>query len=106
METLESETLKAYACMKLKANKRRNNHKTGTIKWKLQRNDKVLVRCQPTSDVARGVTGKFQCPFEGPLLISKIIPPSMYEVSDCRGGSRGKFNLSCLKPYLESVGLD
>jgi hypothetical protein len=74
-ESLESKALKAYACMKLKANKRRNNLKTGTTKWKLQINDKMLVRCQPTSDAAQGVTGKFQHLFEGPPLISKIIPP-------------------------------
>jgi hypothetical protein len=41
-ETLESKTLKAYIYMKLKANKRRNNCKTGTTKWKPQLNDKVL----------------------------------------------------------------
>jgi hypothetical protein len=81
--------------MKLWANQRRNKRKTGTTKWKPRLNDKVLVRCQPSSDAAQGVTGKFQPPFEGPFI--------MYEVSDDRGKLRGKFNLSHLKPYLDSI---
>jgi hypothetical protein len=40
-ETLEFKTLKAYAPMKLWANKRRNKRKTGPTKWKPQLNDKV-----------------------------------------------------------------
>jgi hypothetical protein len=101
-ETLESKTLKAYARMKLRADKRKSKHRTGATKWKPQLRDKVLVKCQPTSDASQGVTGKFQRPFEGPFIISKIITPSVYEVADNQGKLRGKFNLGHLRPYLES----
>ncbi|PNF35650.1 hypothetical protein B7P43_G17966 [Cryptotermes secundus] len=102
-ETLESKTLKACARMKLRANDKRNKSKTGTTKWRPQLNERVLLRCQPTSDVAQGVIGKFQHPFDGPFIISKFIPPSMYEVSNSKGKLRGMFNLGHLKPYLDSV---
>jgi hypothetical protein len=101
-ETLESKLIKAYARMKLRADKRQRKHRTGATKWKPQLRDKVLVKYQPISDAARGVTGKFRHPFEGPFWVSKIITPSMYEISDKQCKLRGKFNLGHLKPYLES----
>jgi hypothetical protein len=84
--------------MKLQANKSRNKCKTGTTKWKPQLNDKVLVRCHPTSNAAQGITGKFQRPFEGPFVIGKIIPPSMYNVSDGGRKLRGSLTWATLNP--------
>jgi hypothetical protein len=39
-------------------------------------NEAVLLKCQPTSDAALGITAKFMRPFDGPWVITKIIPPS------------------------------
>jgi hypothetical protein len=43
-DTLAEKLLKAYARMKLKAEKRNRNRKTGRMKWKPKVNDLVLVR--------------------------------------------------------------
>ena len=64
-------------------------------------NEQVLVRAQQTSDAAIGVTAKFIHPYEGPYIISKVIPPSTYEISTTKGKIRGEFNKRALKPYLE-----
>jgi hypothetical protein len=102
-ETLESKVIKAYARMRMRAEERKIKRRAGGTRWKPQLQDKVLVKCQPTSDAAQGVTGKFRRPYEGPFRISKIIIPSIYEVSDDHGKLRGQFNLGHLKPYLESL---
>jgi hypothetical protein len=54
--------------------------------------EKVLVRAQPASDAAVGVTAKFIHPHEGPYIISRVIPPSTYELSTTSGKVRGEFN--------------
>jgi hypothetical protein len=107
-EALTDKLLKAYARMKLKADKRKEQRKTGVTRWRPKLNEAVLVRCQPTSDAAQGITGKFQRPFEGPYTIRKIIPPAMYELKGEDGKLRGLFNLRHLKPYLQDndKGLD
>jgi hypothetical protein len=87
----------AYAQIKLKAERRRRQQQTGTLKWQPYLRDAVLVRCQPTSDAAQGITGKFQRPFEGPFVIQKFIPPAMYELHDEKGKSRGLFNLKTIE---------
>jgi hypothetical protein len=88
---------------KMRAEERKIKRRAGGTRWKPQLQDWVLVKCQPTSDAAQGVTGKFRRPYEGPFRISKIIIPSIYEVSDNHGKLRGQFNLGHLKPYLESL---
>jgi len=60
-----------------------------------------IVRAQHASDAAVGVTAKFIHPYEGPYLISRMIPPSTYELSTTSGKGRGEFNKEFLKPYLE-----
>jgi hypothetical protein len=100
-EALTNKLLKAYARTKLKAEKRKKQRKGATTSWIPSLNDSVLVRCQPTSNAAQGITGKFQRPFEGPFTIQKVIPPAMYELYDADGKLRGLFNLKHLKPYLK-----
>jgi hypothetical protein len=100
-DTLAEKILKAYARMKLKAEKRNRNRKTGRTKWRPKVNDLVLVRSQPTADAAQGVSSKFQRPFEGPYTILKIINPGMYELCNEEGKLRGLFNIKHLKPYLQ-----
>jgi hypothetical protein len=74
----------------------------GNATWKTRVNDKVLVRTQPNSDAIAGVTGKFIRPYEGPYIISKIIPPSTVEVWDRNGKFKGQFNLKSIKVYKEA----
>ena len=69
-------------------------------------NERVLVRAQPASDAAVGVTAKFIHPYEGPYIISRVIPPSTYELSTASGKIRGEFNKKSLKPYLEEETSD
>ena len=46
---------------------------------------------------------KFRHPYEGPYIITKIVPPSAYEISDSKGKLRGMFNKQLLKPYFERI---
>jgi transposase InsO family protein len=103
VESLEDKILHAYARMKQKAADRKRKRRTGTSKWDPQLGDRVLVRCQPVSNAALGLTGKFKRPYEGPYIITKTVPPSAYEISDSKGKLRGMFNKELLKPYLSEV---
>jgi len=147
--------MKAYARMRKKAKDRRERRKKGNKTWELKVSEKVLVRAQPASDVAVGITAKFIVraqpasdaavgitakfivraqhasdaavgvtakfivraqhasdlavgvtakfihPYEGPYVISRMIPPSTYGPSTTSGKGRGEFNKKILKPYLE-----
>jgi hypothetical protein len=55
-------------------------------------NEKVLVKAQPTSDAAVGITAKFIHPYEGPYIITRVIPPSTYGISTTNEKIRGEFN--------------
>jgi translation initiation factor IF-1 len=101
-EDLPVKIVKAYAKMKVKAEKRKKRKKKilGKSKWKPKTDDAVLVRCQPTSDTSEGIIGKFRRPYEGPYKVSKLMNPYMCELQDKEGRTRGVFHLSHLKPYL------
>jgi hypothetical protein len=100
-ETITNKVLKALAMMKRKARDRRRRKRAGNQVWDPKVDEQVLVRALQTSDAAIGVTAKFVHPFEGPYIISKVIPPSTYELSTTKGKIRGEFNKRDLKPYLE-----
>jgi hypothetical protein len=51
------------------------------------------------SDATRGVTSKFIRPYEGPYVITDVLSPSIFEISDLSGKARGRFNKQSLKPY-------
>jgi hypothetical protein len=104
-ERLEGKILHAYAKMKMKAYERKRKRKTGTTRWEPKLMDKVLLRSQPVSDAARGITSKFIRPYNGPYQITKVCPPSMFELSDMTGKLRGRFNKQSLKPFLQEVDL-
>ena len=59
------------------------------------------MKAQPTSDAAVVVRAKFIHPYEGPYIMSGVIPPFTYELSTTSGKVRGEFNKKALKPYLE-----
>jgi hypothetical protein len=105
-ETLQNKMTLAYLTMKKKATKRKRRRQLGSTKWEPEINEEVLLKCQPTSDAALGITAKFMRPFDGPWVITKIIPPSCYEISDKAGKIRGTFNKVALKKYLREPGAD
>ena len=86
--------------MKLKAERRNTRRKTGRVKWLPKLGELVLVKSQTASDAAQGVTAKFQMPFEGPYIISKLISSTIFELSEPTGKIRGIFNKAHLKSYL------
>jgi hypothetical protein len=100
-ETIGDKVMKAYARMRKKARDREERRKMGNKTWEPKVKEKVLVKAQPASDAAVGVTAKFIHPYEGPYIISRVIPPSTYEVSTTSEKVRGEFNKNSLKPYLE-----
>jgi hypothetical protein len=100
---LEEKLSRAYIKMKTRARKMQAKRKTGRTVWRPNLGDDVLVKCQPVSDAAQGITAKFQPTYEGPYYIKKFIPPAMYEVHDTTGKLRGLFNLKHLKPYLQPI---
>jgi hypothetical protein len=89
--------------MKLKAERRNNQRRTGRTKWNPKLGELVLVKCQATSDAMQGITGKFLRPYEGPYLISRMINPAIFELTDKEGKIRGIFNKTHLKPYLSAI---
>ncbi|PNF35642.1 hypothetical protein B7P43_G18254 [Cryptotermes secundus] len=98
-ESLETKLLRAYAKLKPKAEEKKRR-KTRSTNWEPQLNDHVLVRMQPVSDATRGITSKFIRPYEGPYVITDVLLPSMFEISDLNGKARGRFRKQSLKPYL------
>jgi hypothetical protein len=68
-KVLADKLLKAYARIKLKAEKRYKKRKTGRTKWKPCLQQLLLVKWQPPSDAVQGITSKFQRPYEGPYRI-------------------------------------
>jgi hypothetical protein len=69
----------------------------------LKGKERVLVKTQPPSVAAIGVTAKFTQPYEGPYtcIICRMITPSTNEISTSNGKVRVKSNKKSLKPYLE-----
>ena len=64
------------------------------------------MRAQSASDAAVGVTAKFIHPYEGPYIISRVIPPSTNELSTSSWKVREEFNKKSMKPYLEEETFD
>jgi hypothetical protein len=98
-ESLSDKVLRAYLRMRMRADRRKKRQRKGKHEWAPKVGDLVLSRCQPLSEAAKGVTSKFMRPYEGPWRVTKIIPPSSYEISSSRGKVRGVFHKQALKPY-------
>jgi hypothetical protein len=100
-EGLAEKVMRAYLRMRLKADKRKERRKRGKHEWAPQVGDLVLCRCRSISEAAKGETSKFKRPYEGPWHITRIIPPSAYEISSPGSKVRGIFHKQALKPYKE-----
>jgi hypothetical protein len=68
--------MRAYERMRKKARDRRERRKAGNKIRETKVKEKLLVKAQPTSDAAVVVMAKFIHPYEGPNIISGVIPPS------------------------------
>jgi hypothetical protein len=99
-EDLPTKIMKAYARMKDKAERRKRKKKPGNFRWQPQVGDKVLIKSQPISDASKGITGKFQRPYEGPFAIQEIVNTSLYKLQNEVGGIKGLFHRSHLKPWV------
>jgi hypothetical protein len=86
-----------------KINAKKRSKGKGQTHWEPKVNDKVLLRTLPMSEAVAGVTAKFLHPYEGPYVITKIIPPSTFELADEKGRIRGQFNKKLMKAYREAT---
>ena len=100
-EEIREKIVKAYDRMKQRTHDRNSKRNHGSATWKPRVHDKILVRTQPSSDVTAGVTGKFIRLYEGPCMISKVVPPPAVEICDRNGKNRGQFSLKSIKVYKE-----
>jgi hypothetical protein len=97
-----SNAIKAYSKIEEMAEKRKSKKGKGNFRWKPQIGDQVLVKSQPVSDASRGITGKFQRPYEGPFVIKEIVNVYLYKLQSKSGSIKGLFHISHLKPYVMS----
>jgi transposase InsO family protein len=101
-ETHQQRALMAYARMKERAARRNAKRKRGKTNWEPKIGDLVLLKRQAVSEAVIGKTKKFVQPYVGPVRISKLMPPSAYEVAELSGKLRGVFNKESIKPYLQA----
>jgi hypothetical protein len=67
-EETEEKIRRAYHKMKKESNGKGKSHKRGNAERKPELNEKVIVKTQPISDAARGITLKFFASVSGTLL--------------------------------------
>lgn len=91
----------------------RDNHEKAQDKAKLNTDEhrrqltfdlgeKVLVETHILSNAKKSITSKFAPRRDGPYVISKIVSPTTYEVSDSSGETLGKYHVSALQKYRPS----
>jgi hypothetical protein len=102
--TYDEKALQAYARMRVRANRRSRRRKRGQVKWMPRLQEAVLLRTPHQSDMEKGVTSKFQRPYEGPCYVTRIVNPSIYEISDARRKNKGIFNKGSLRRFRQEGG--
>jgi hypothetical protein len=100
-EDLPTTILKANVRVRKKAKKRKSKKGKDNFRWKPQIGDQVLVKSQPVSDASRGITGKFQRPYEGPFVVKEVVNVYLYKLQSKSGSIKGLFHISHLKPYVK-----
>lgn len=82
--------------------KRVAKQRVGTKQYQV--GDLVLLRTNPVSDAAAGLAQKFALLYEGPLKISSLPHPNVYELVDPQTGKiKGTYNTANLRPYLANA---
>jgi hypothetical protein len=97
--TLKEKETKIFARLKERAEKRARRRKRGLRKWNPTVGEAVLVETCHLPDLSRAVTQKFMRPYEGPFWITKVVSPSIFEISDEKKRVRGIFNKRSLKKF-------
>jgi hypothetical protein len=97
--TQEQKECRAFARLKRRAEERTRRKKRGQRKWQPAVGEAILVETHYISDLNRGVTQKFMRPYEGPFRITKVVSPSIFEISDEKGRVKGTFNKRSLKQF-------
>jgi hypothetical protein len=69
-------------------------------KWDPGIGEGVLAETWRLSDASHGVTHKFTCPYDEPYYISRLVSPSIFEISDLKGKVKGIFNNGALKKFV------
>jgi hypothetical protein len=100
---LQTKIAKAYEKMKEKINARKKKKRKDNTHWKPKLKDKALLRAQPVSDATAGVTAKFFHHYQGPYVVTKVTPPSTFELSEENGHCRGQFNKKLLKEHKKAA---
>jgi hypothetical protein len=90
----------AFLRLKEREEKRERRKKKGLRKWDPGIGEGVLVETCRLSDASRGVTHKFTCPYDGPYYISRLVSPSIFEISDAKGKVKGIINKGALKKFV------
>jgi len=94
---------RAFVRLKRKATERGSKNK-GYATWNPHMKNRVLVESQNLSDAVAGVIVKFKNVYQGPYVISTILPHSPYEIVDDMGRLRGEFSRKQMKPYRSENG--
>jgi hypothetical protein len=103
IENLHEKITKSYKRMKEKATKRKKKKKKGSTNWEPRINDKVLLRCQHTSDAKQGVISKSVQNYISPSFISDTNLPSIHELSDMQGKDKRQISQGQLKTLSEGT---
>ena len=64
--------------------------------------DKVLSRNRVLSSAAKKINAKLVPKYKGPLIVTKVLSPLVYEITDLNGKVLGRAAAVDLKPYRES----
>ena len=64
--------------------------------------DLVLARNRALSSKEKQFAAKLSPKFTGPYLVSKVLSPVVYEISDLTHKYIGKSHLKDLKPYISN----
>jgi hypothetical protein len=75
-------------------------------RWEYKLGEEVLLDCHSTSDAVLGITVEFMRNFDDPCVITIIIEPLCYEISDKERKIRVTFNKTALGKYLRESGGD
>lgn len=68
---------------------------------KLNVGDLVLMKCRTLSSKLKNVSAKLNPRYVGPYKVTKVLSPTVYEISDLSLKRIGKYHIQDLKPYLQ-----
>jgi transposase InsO family protein len=98
-ETIAEKSMKAYTRMRQRAAARKERRQRARTHWNPKLFEIVLVRTQPISDATKGISGKLERPYQGPWKVTKIVSPSIFELTDQQGRNREIYNKRTLKQF-------